>query len=217
MAEQITIPISIFEITAWYQKLAVRLLADRADLVQALFDAFSDLKPNADDLEVISTGKTTEQGIRLRLPQGIVLFFGAAGCKFTKEAAIWADADNILAHLQTFLAILTNGTGIVLGRKVTVLTLHLQPKNVSFKQILLPFITDKLRNLDSAPLDAMAVVSRWPGRRITLDGSAQLANGIFAQMEREFPGETALDQIKQELYNDEVNLFKLLDVQEVEA
>ncbi|HWB84978.1 MAG TPA: hypothetical protein VG675_12605 [Bryobacteraceae bacterium] len=217
MAEQITIPISIFEVTVWYQKLAVRLLVDRAELVQTLFDAFSDLKPNADDLEVISTGKTTEQGIRLRLPQGIILFFGAAGCKFTKEAATWADADSILGHLQTFLAILTNGTGIVLGRKVTVLTLHLQPKNVSFKQILLPFITDKLRNLDPAPLDAMAVVSRWPGRRITIDGSAQLANGIFLQMEREFQPDITLDQIKQNIFDDEVNFFRLLNVEEVDA
>jgi hypothetical protein len=218
MAEQITIPISIFEVTVWYEKFAARLLTDRAGIVQSLFDSFSDLKPSPDDIEVVTTGKTTEQGIRFRIPsQGLTFFFGAAGCKFTKESAIWAEADQILGHFQKFLQILTEQTGVVLGRKVTILTLHLQPKSTSFKQILLPLITEKLRAVDPAPLDAMAVVSRWPGRRITLDGSAQLANGIFAQMEREFPQDVPLDHIKQNLFDDEVNLFKLLDVVEVES
>ena len=218
MPEQITIPISIFEVTVWYEKLAVRLLSDRAGLVQSLFEAFAEFKPNADDLEVITAGKISEQGIRLRLAsQATTIFFGATGCKFTKEGAVWAEADQILAIFQTFISVLAEQTDVVFSRKITILTLHLQPKTASFKSILLPFVTESLRNVDPAPLDAMAVVARWPGRRITLDGSAQLANGIFAQMEREFGADITLDQIKQNLFDDEVNLFKLLDVIEVEA
>jgi hypothetical protein len=179
---------------------------------------FSDLKPNPDDLEIISTGKTTEQGIRLRIPsQGITLFFGAAACKFTKESAVWAEVDQILGNAQRFVHLLVEVGGVVLGRKITILTLHIQPKTTSFKKILLPLITEGLRGLDPSPLEAMAVVSRWPGRRITLDGSAELANGIFAQMEREFTGATAFDEIKQKLFEDETTLFKLLDVTEVDA
>lgn len=218
MPEQITIPISILELTIWYQKLAIRLLTDRAELVQSLFDTLAEFKPNLDDLEVISTGKMTEQGIRLRLPsQAITLFFGAASCKFTKETAMWPEADLILNTLRKFLQALTDGAGVSLGKKVTVLTLHLQPKMRSFKELLLPFIDDRLKKVDSAPLDAMAVITRWPGHRITLDGSAQLANGIFAQMEREFAPEITLERIKEDLFNDEIKLFQLLDVTEVEA
>jgi hypothetical protein len=187
------------------------------EVLQALFDALSEFKPNPDDLEVISTGKITDQGVRLRLPgQGITIFFGLAACKFTKEGAIWAEADQIISILQKFLQVLTDHGGIILGKKVAVLTLHLQPKTISFKAILLPFVDERLRKIDPAPLDAMAIVTRWPGRRITLDGSAQLANGIFAQMEREFAAEINLDQIRQNVFEDETNLFSVLDVLEVE-
>jgi hypothetical protein len=62
----------------------------------------------------------------------------------------------------------------------------------------------------------MAVVARWPGRRITLDGSAQLANGIFVQMERDFPAELTFDEMKQQLFDDEIAVFQLLRVEEVE-
>jgi|SRR5271165_1607383 len=217
MPEQITIPISMFEVTIRYEKPVIRLLADRAEIIQALFDAFGEYEPNADDLEVVSTGKTTEQGIKLRLAsQRINLFFGATLCKFTKEVAIWAEADTILSTLVTFARILTETGGVALGEKNSVLSLHLQPKAVPFQDILRPFITPDIRNLESAPLRAMAVVVRWPGRRVTLDGSAQLANGIFVQMERDHAANASFDDMKQRIYDDEVAILRLLNVEEVD-
>jgi hypothetical protein len=218
MAEPVTIPISIFEVTVRYEKPVIRILADRAEIIQALFDAFAEFKPSADDLEVISAGKTTEQGIRLRLgSQMITFFFGAANCKFTKEAALWADADTILRILDTFLTILTEIGGVIPGEKTSVLSLHLQLKTASFKDILRPLIDSNIKRLDPAPLEAMALVARWPGRRITLDGSAQIANGIFVQMEREFDASRSYDEMKQHIFKDEVDLLKLLGVEEVDA
>jgi hypothetical protein len=184
----------------------------------ALFDAFAQFEPNPDDLEVITTGKTTEMGIRLRLAtQKVTLFFGVAGCKFIKDAALWAEADTILGILDTFLTILTKVGGVTLGKKNSVLSLHLQLKTGSFKDILRPFIDSRIKNLDPSPADAMAVVARWPERRITIDGSAQLANGIYVQMEREFEPTLSYDEMKQEIYNDEVAMLKLLGVEEVDT
>jgi hypothetical protein len=218
MAEQITIPISAFELTVWFKTIAVRMLADRAQLVQSLFDSFAQFKPAPDDLEAITTGKTSELGVRLRLAsRGITLFFGAASCKITKDAATWPEADATLAIIATFLEILVQYAGVELGRKNTIISIHVQPKTKSFKEILSPFVDERLKKIGSAPLDAMAVVARWPGRRLTLDGSAQLVNGIFIQMEREFAPEVSFEQIKKELFDDELNLLKLLDLAEVEA
>lgn len=218
MPELVTIPISIFELAIRYEKPVIRLLADRAEVIQALFDAFAEFEPSADDLEVISAGKTTEQGIRLRLAsQRITFFFGATTCKFTKEAAVWAEADKILGILDTFLTILVQMSGADLGKKNSVLSLHLQLKTGSFKDILRPFIDSRIKQLDPETLDAMAIVARWPRRRITLDGSAQLANGIFVQMEREFESALSYDDMRQHIFNDEVELLKLLGVEEVDA
>src|SRR5271166_5143133 len=216
MPELITIPVSIFEVTIRYEKPVIRLLADRAEVIQALFDAFGEYQPNADDLEAV-TGKTSEQGTKLRLAsQRVNLFFGATHCKFTKEAAIWAEADTILSMLVTFATILTETGGVALGERNSVLSLYLQPKAVPFQDILRPFITPDIRNLESAPLRAMAVVVRWPGRRVTLDGSAQLANGIFVQMERDHAANASFDDMKQRIYDDEVAILRLLNVEEVD-
>ncbi len=218
MAEPVTVPISIFEVTVRYEKPVIRLLADRADIIQALFDAFTEFEPSADDMEVVSSGKATEQGIRLRLrSQMITFFFGATSCKFTKEAASWPEADAILHILDRFLTILAEKSGVILGKKTSVLSLHLQLKTGSFKDILRPLIDSGIQRLDPAPLDAMAIVARWPQYRITLDGSAQLANAIFVQMERTFDARLTYDDMKQHILKDEVDLLKLLGVEEVEA
>jgi hypothetical protein len=151
MAEQITIPISIFEVTIRYEQPVIRLLADRVAIVQALFDTFAEYEPNPDDLEAVTTGKTTEQGIKLRLAsQRVSLFFGATGCKFTKEAAVWAEADKILGILSSFLNILTKMGEARLGKRNAVLSLHLQPKTVSF-QVYAPLSLLRFRNSIQGP------------------------------------------------------------------
>jgi hypothetical protein len=70
--------------------------------------------------------------------------------------------------------------------------------------------------LEDSRAEAMAYVVRWKERRITLDGSAALANGVFVHLERDFESTVSLEDIKTVLIEDEVNLFKLLNVQEVE-
>lgn len=219
MAEQVKIPISTFELTVHYAKPVIQMLAARAPLVQALFDSFAEFQPNFDDLELVTTGKTSEQGIRFRIAsQNISLFLGAMTCKFTKDGAVWSEADKILSILQTFLQIIEKVGGVVFGNKFSVLSLHLQPKTASFKDILRPFIADRLKQLDAAPLEAMAGILRWPVRKITLDGSAALANGIFVQMQREFELSISLDEMKRQIFNDEADMLKLLDVvEEVDA
>lgn len=200
-----------------YKKPVIRLLADRADIIQGLFDAFGEFEPNADGLEVISVGKTTEQGIRLRIAsQGITLFFGATYCKLTKDAASWAEADAILRILDRFLTILAERSDVSPGRRTSVLSLHLQLKTGSFKEILRPLIVPGIKGLEPAPLDAMAIFARWPRYRITLDGSAQLANGLFVQMERDFDQDLSYADMKQAIYKDEVDLFALLGVEEIQ-
>lgn len=61
----------------------------------------------------------------------------------------------------------------------------------------------------------MAIVARWGTRRLTLDGSASIANAVFIQSERDFDGKASWDDIKRSVLDDELQLFKLLSVEEV--
>jgi hypothetical protein len=216
MPEQITIPISNFELGIAYTRPVLNLWLDRAAIVQKMFDVFEPWSLSVDDVEAVTTGKPSEQGVKFRLPlQKITFFFGPAGCKFTKEAATWDDADETLRVLATALDVLVNQGGVELGRRTTSLALHLQPKNVPFRELLRPFLVPAISQLEGSLAEAMAYVVRWKGRRITLDGSATLANGLFLHLERDFDAAVSFEDIKATIYNDEVTMFKLLNVEEV--
>jgi hypothetical protein len=218
MAAEITIPISIFELTVKYDKPNIRLLTDRVGAVQELFAAFAPWNPQLDDMEVLTTGKPTQQGVNIKIAtQNVSFFFGAVHCKFVKDPAVWAEADQILAILTAALEALKRATGVDYAARISVLSLHLQPKTVQFGDILRKFIVPEILALSKDQTTAMAIVSRWPKHRITLDGSAALANGIFVQSERQFDASTTFDDMKATILQDEQDLFKLLDVQEGES
>ena len=219
MAVPITIPISAFEMTIVYERPLFKLLAyHRVEVIQGLFDALERWSPKVDDVEVINTGKISEQGVKLNLPtKKVSFFFGATSCRFVKEAAIWSEADEILHMLDTCLGVLAKRGEVKFGKKNTVLSLHLQLKTESFKDVLRPFISPAILSLDPAPSEAMAMVSKWPTHRLTLDGSAAIANGIYIQSEREFPAGATNTEIKEQIFNDEVALFDLLGVEEVDV
>jgi hypothetical protein len=219
MAAAITIPVSVFEVSIAYERPAIKLLGlDRAGVAEALFNALSGWHPNIDDIEVMTAGKLSEQGVKLRLPTYNVSFFvGPAGCKFTMERVSWTDVDEILRILDTALKALAEAGSITFGKKTAVLSLHLQLKTVSFKEILRRFIVPEILKLDPSPTEVMAIVVRWPQRRITLDGSASIANAIYVQSEREFDAQASYADVKQSIFNDEVELLSLLGVEEVDA
>lgn len=218
MPAEITIPISVFELTVKYEKPNIRLLADRAGAIEELFAAFAPWNPQLDDMEVLTTGKPTEQGVKIRIAtQNASFFFGAVHCKFVKDPAVWAEADHILAILTVALEALQRATGVDYAARTSLLSLHLQPKTAQFRDILRKFIVPEILALSKDQTTAMAIVSRWPKHRITLDGSAALANGIFVQSERQFDGATSFDDMRATIFQDEQDLFRLLDVQEVES
>jgi hypothetical protein len=218
MPAEITIPISVFELTVKYDKVNILLMTDRARAVEELFAAFVPWNPQLDDMEVLTAGKPTEQGVQIKIAaQNVSFFFGAAHCKFVKNSAVWAEADQISAILIAALEALHRATGVDYADKTSILTLHLQPKTVQFRDILRKFIVPEILALAKDQTTAMAIVSRWPKYRITLDGSAALANGIFVQAERQFDATTSFDDMRATIFQDEQDLFKLLDVQEVES
>lgn len=115
MPAAITIPISTFELSITYEKAAIRLMAvDRATVLEALFSAFEPWGPNVDDIEFITTGKPSEQGLKIRISsQKASFFFGAAGCKFVKDSADWSEAGETLRLIETALNTLAQTSGVV--------------------------------------------------------------------------------------------------------
>jgi hypothetical protein len=218
MPERVTIPIAAFELSIRYTRPVLNLWLDRAVIVQAMFDALSAWQLNVDDVEVITTGKPSEQGVKFNLAsRKISFFFSPAGCKFTKEAATWAEADETLKVLDTALELLTKVGGVELGNRSTSLALHVQPKIVPFRDLLRPFLAPAISQLENTPASAMAFIIRWNDRRVTLDGSAALANGVFLRSERDFDASVSLEDMKATIYNDELTLLKLLNVEEVDS
>lgn len=215
MPELVTIPIAIVEVVVEYTRPNMKLLMDRAKVVEQLFEAFKPWNVRLDDVEVLTEGKPSEQGVKFKLPSKRTSFmFGAASCKLTRDDADWETANETIKILDAGWSVLEEAGGAGIGCFKTSIALHLQPKTLSFIEILKPFAAPPLSKLESSPIKAMAGVVQWERRRITVDGSAQLANGVFVRFEREFEGKTKYDQIAARLKADEEELFALLDVKE---
>jgi hypothetical protein len=215
MPELVTIPISYFEVAVGYERPEFRLWMDRASIVQGIFDALEPWEPRIDDVDAITTGKASEQGVTIKLPlKRVSFFFGPASCKFTRENVDWQSAEETIAIFDAAVSALIRSSGVAMGPKSTAISLHLQPKSLPFITLLTPFIAPQLAALDSQPVTTMATVAKWAHHKVTIDGSAVLANAIFLRFEREFPTTATYEEITDQLRKDEEDLFIILGVEE---
>jgi len=215
MPELVTTPISYFEATIKYTDPNIKLWLDRAVVVQAIFAALKPWAIDVDDVEIITTGKPSEQGIKFKLPLKRCSFFlGPALCKFTRDDMNWALADESIQILDAALSAVLANTDVVVAVQETVIALHLQPKTLPFFELLRPFVPSQLAALEPDSMKTMATVVKWAKRKVTIDGSGQIANGIFLRLEREFAGSVTYTEIATQLKADEDALFDMIDIRE---
>jgi len=215
MPEKVSIPIASFDYTGEYSKPLLSALMERARIVEAVFESLSPWNIDIDNVEPVTTGKPSEQGINFRLPQKkILFFFGAGSCKFTKTDADWASAQETASVLSAATEALQRSSGAKIATQRTFIALHLQPKTKTFLEILAPFLSVGMQRLENSPVKAGASILKWDKRRVVFDGSGALANAVFVKFEREFDGEASFQQIATQLKADEDAIFRALDVEE---
>ena len=215
MPEIVTVPLSFVEVTFEFQRPNLDIWGTRAPIIQALFDALHPWNPNIDEIEIISAGKLSEQGFVIKLPlKRAALFFGPAYCRFSRDAVDWNLAAETLEIFRTGTSAYAQLSGAVISKIRTVIGIHIQPQTMPFIELLNPLIVPQLKALESAPLRTMAVIAKWDNRKVTLDGSASLANGLFLKFERDFEGSTILENLAEQLMQDEQQLFETLGVKE---
>jgi hypothetical protein len=217
MAELVTIPISYFELGVEYARPVFKLWLDRASILDTFFRVLESWQPRIDDTEAITTGKPSEQGVIIKLPaKGISFFFGPASCTFKRDNVRWPQTEETIDLVDKLLTVLTRHGEATLGPMKTILAMHIQPKSVPFVQLFRPLLPLQLAGLDSQPLQTMAAVAKWQNHKVTLDGSAVLANAIFLSFERNFPSNTSYTDIAGRLKQDQDELFKILGVEEAQ-
>ena len=215
MLEPVRIPISFFELVGEFERPDFRLLGDRVSIIQCLFDAMEPWHPKVEDIEVLTQGKLSEQGTSLKLALKRVTFFlGSSTFRFTQDDVTWDSATETVAILDALLSALATLSAVTVAVKKTGLAMHFQPLNVPFIEVLRPLISKPLESLENEPCVTMATVIKWPSRKITIDGSATLANAIFVRLEREFVGATTSTEMTNQLRRDQLELFRMLGVEE---
>jgi hypothetical protein len=215
MPELVTIPVSFFEVTIDYEKSDIRLLAERAPMVQGIFEALQPWNCKIDDIEVLTAGKNSEQGVMFRLPQKRASFFvGASLCRFSRDAVDWDLAEETITIIEAVLNPLRERSEVVLGTKRAAVGLHLQPRTIPFMELLRPFVPTQLTAMESETVTTMATVARWANRGVTIDGSAAVANGILLKFEREFGSEIPFEAVADRLMKDERELLATIGVKE---
>jgi hypothetical protein len=216
MPQPVTVPISIFDVVVEFVRPNLRLAMTRTDIVEDLFDQFSRWDITVDDIEVVNEGKPSEQGVKFKIPKRkTAFFFSPSQARLTWDDANWETAEETIEILTIGIDALARHGKVEVSKYKTSVALHLQPKDVPFIQILRPFASPELARFQLTPLTAFATVLRWEGRRVTIDGSAQLANAVFLRFERDFPGTSAIPDMAQEMLADERTLYSIIGVEEV--
>jgi len=215
MPEIITTPVSYFEALIEYERPNLKLWLDRSAVVQALFDAFAPWNADVDNIDILTTGKNSEQGIKFRLPEKRVsFFFSPAGCRFTRDSTSWETAQETIEILDAAVTTLATTGGVKPVKFKAIVALHVQPKSAPFMEILRRIVPAPMAGLDDAPARTMASVLKWDNRKVTIDGSGQIANGIFIRYEREFTAGVGYEEMAHQLRADEDAIFAMLDVKE---
>ncbi|HEX3438095.1 MAG TPA: hypothetical protein VHT24_15105 [Pseudacidobacterium sp.] len=213
MSEIVTTPISYFEVEMEYAEPDLKMWLDRANIVRAVYSALRLWDVAIDDVEIIQTGKPSEQGIKFKIPKKLSsFFFGPAYCKFTRDSTNWSVAEETIQMITAATEALLAETGAIVTKRKTVIVLHVQPKTLPFIQIIGPLVPKQLADLEIGPIKTMATVVVLEGRKITIDGSASLANGIFLRFEREFDGSITYEEIAHQLKADEDQIFATLGI-----
>ena len=188
---------------------------DRAAIVEAVYEALRPWNINVDNIEVITTGKPSEQGVKFKVPEKQAsFFFGASTCKFTRDGTNWQTAEETIKILDAALSAFHQHSNTKVKTFKTAVALHVQPKTKKFIDITMPLIPPPMAALDKEPAQSMAVIVKWPTHRVTIDGSAQVANSVFIRYERDFPAETDYETMAKQLYDDELQVFRMLDIAE---
>jgi hypothetical protein len=215
MPEIIETHFSFFEVEIEFTEPALKLWLDRIAIVEAVYAAMHPWNITVDDVEVITTGKPSEQGVRFKIPEKrSSFFFGAAACKFARDNTNWNTAEETISILDAALKAFSSQSQVTFKTFKTAVALHVQPKVKPFVEIMQPIIPANMAALEGEPCKTMAIILKWPTRRVTIDGSAQLANGLFIRYERDFSGDATFDIMAKQLYADEMQIFAMLDVTE---
>ena len=215
MPEPATVPNTYFEVIMDYVLPSGKIWMERAAVVQAMFTAFSQWEPTIDDLEVITAGKPSEQGLKFKIPKKAVSFFvGFASCKFSRDNTSWETAEETIQILDTALSTLLSIAGdVVIKNRKTMIVLHVQPKTLSFVRFIEPLIAPQLTSLGQGPLKSAAIVVKWDNRKITFDGSSYVANAIFVRLERDFTPDVSYLNIAAQLRADEDEVSQVLGLE----
>jgi hypothetical protein len=215
MPEKVAIPVSIFDYSSDYVRPVISIWMDRAALVQSMFDALAKWNLDVDNVDPITNGNPSDQGIKIRIPgKRVTLFFGPSSCQFTRDAVDWSTATETAEILEVFLATLLAGSKVQLLNHKVALIMHLQPTTKKFLDLLEPFLPSGLKAFRPEEVTSGAAVVKWKDRRVTLDGSAIVANAIYLKYEQEFDSSVSFETIALDLRAAEERLFEILDVEE---
>ena len=216
MPAAFTIPLCSFDMSFVYDQPVVSFMADPAPLIREVFAAYAPWKPNFDDIQFPNEGKNSDRGVNFKIAsQNASLFVGPAHSRFVKETANWAEADLIESLMQAGLSAIRRVAELNFRSQHTVLSMHVQPTIVPFRDIIRKaLMTERIVALDAEPTNGMAMILKWPSYRVTIDGSAAIANGIYLQLERDFGGQATFDEVKTAIRADQLALYDLLDFKE---
>ncbi len=209
----------VAEYQARYAKPVLSLVMNRADTVEAIFDALLPFNFQLQNMDVFTEGNITAQKIGFRLPERNINFqFSAEFCTFVKQGATWRTAEEDLAVLEAAEGALLRSKNIEVAARSVTISMHLQLLDTHLHDVMAPFLPAAFLSSKDPRLDdeykpnRHAVLANWQNGAVLLDKSNVAANAIYVRLTTESNG--SIRQLFEKLYRDEMYVFSVLNVQE---
>ncbi|MDX1983586.1 MAG: hypothetical protein SFV51_25160 [Bryobacteraceae bacterium] len=145
------------------------------------------------------------------------IFFGHGHCRIVRDGISWQSTEETVEILNAAVPALCGASSVTISRQRASIAMHIQLRSGPFIRTLRPLISTHLPSLEAEPIQTMAAVVKWQNRKVTVDGSAAVANGVFLRLEREFSWTASYSEIATRIRSGQDSVFELLGVGESQS
>ena len=211
---KIQIPFGQIEYTCVFKEPIVKSFFPPSPMIANLIRALTPYGFSVDGVETRMRDKLSECVVELRRTPPMTSFKVAPGkLVVTADNLDWSMKDKFLEGMKAGLQTVLEQEHAQLDTQIMVLAMHVQPEEKPRKDLTAPLLTPAAYSLLEGDSEFQGIVLTRTGSSVVIDASATHANALFIRLVRQHKAAATLEQIAEQLYADEVQIFNVLGLE----
>jgi hypothetical protein len=211
---KIQIPFGKIDYTGVFKEPIIKSFAPPSALIENLFRTLKPFGFSIDGVETRSREKVKECAVEMRRTPPLVSFkVTPAEIAVSAENLDWSDKDKFLEVMNAALRSVLGHEHAELQSQMMVLAMHVQLEGKPRNEVTAPLLSETAYKLLHGEPEFQGVVVTRVGASVVVDASNVYANALFVRLVREHKADITLEQMATQLYEDEVHIFDVLNLE----